>query len=207
MSKKTKNLTLLALLVAIEALFCFTVLGSIPVGPSIVATLAAIPVIVAALAIDTKTGTILGAIAGLFSFIVWVFMPPNPFLAFAFNPFAPGGNLFSVLICFVPRILVGLVAGLMFKWLDKTRLPKVLTYSISAIVGSAMNTLGVLFGIYFCFYDTVTAGMQAMGAVGGNLAMAFVTGSILTNGIPEAIVAAVVAFAVAYPLRRYAKNN
>ena len=199
MKTNTKKLTLLALLLAIEALFCFTPLGSIPLGP-IVATLAAIPVIVAAIAIDTKTGAILGFFAGLFSLIVWTFMPPptSAAMAFMFTPFYSlgevKGNALSLVICFVPRILVGVFAGLSFKWLDKTKMPKIAVYTASAIIGSLANTFGVLFGAYFFF-----------GALSG-MTMALIGTTILTNGLPEAAVAAVLAYAVAYPLRKYAKK-
>ena len=46
-------------LVAIEAIFCFTPLGSIPIGP-IVATLAMIPVIIASLTFGKNIGMLLG---------------------------------------------------------------------------------------------------------------------------------------------------
>ena len=61
-----------AMLLGIEAVFCFTVLGSLPIGP-MVATLAMLPVIVAALLLGTGAGAAMGFFAGLFSFIVDVY--------------------------------------------------------------------------------------------------------------------------------------
>jgi len=61
MVKKNKTLFLaqFGILLAIEAIFCFTPLGSIPMGP-IVATLAMIPVILVAILLGTKAGTLMG---------------------------------------------------------------------------------------------------------------------------------------------------
>ena len=157
MVKKNKTLFLaqFGILLAIEAIFCFTPLGSIPMGP-IVATLAMIPVILVAILLGTKAGTLMGAFAGLFSFIVWTFAPPSPVFAFVFTPFYSvgelSGNFGSVLICFLPRILVGTVAGLSYKALSK-RFPEkdILCFSLSAILGSITNTVGVLGGIWLFF--------------------------------------------------------
>lgn len=200
---KTKNTTLFlvqfAVLLAVEAIFCFTPLGSLPAMGPIVATLAMIPVILTALLLGTKAGTLMGFFAGLFSFLVWTFMPPSPLVAFVFTPFYSlgefSGNIGSLLICFVPRILVGTVAGITYKGLSKGMPNKnVLCLSLSAALGSLTNTLGVMGGIWLFF------GGQYSSIAGG--AMLFVIGStILFSGIPEAIVSAIVASAVCKPLK------
>ena len=101
--KKILFLCSFASLLTIEVVFCFTPLGSIPVGP-IVATLAMIPVIITAIMLGTAAGAAMGAIAGLFSFIVFSFITPGP-TAFLFTPLIEPGNGWSLVICFVPRIL------------------------------------------------------------------------------------------------------
>ena len=106
-----KQKILLCILISIEAIFCFTPLGSIPIGP-IVATLSMIPVIITTLVFGIKLGVIMGGMFGLFSFLVWTFIPPNPAIAFLFTPFyttlSYRGNFGSVIICFIPRILIGI---------------------------------------------------------------------------------------------------
>ena len=87
MNSRLSFLVKFSILVVIEAIFCFTPLGSLPALGPIVATLAMVPVIVTALILGTKAGAAMGAIAGLFSFIVWTFMPPVPPVAFVFTPF------------------------------------------------------------------------------------------------------------------------
>ncbi|MDF2944659.1 MAG: rane protein [Herbinix sp.] len=200
-SKRNKTLFLIqfGVLLAIEAIFCFTPLGSIPAIGPIVATLAMVPVIITAILLGTKAGTIMGACTGLFSFMVWTFAPPSPIVAFVFTPFYTlgdfSGNIGSLLICFVPRILAGTVAGATYHKLSIT-FPKknVLSYSLSAIFGSLTNTLGVMGGIWLFFgkqYSTIA----------GEIFLLIICSTILTSGIPEAIVSAILASAVCKPLK------
>ncbi|MEA5040007.1 MAG: ECF transporter S component [Clostridiaceae bacterium] len=197
---KTRYLTQFAILLALEALFCFTPLGSLPAVGPIVATLGMIPVVITALLLGTWAGTAMGAFTGLFSFLVWTFMPPTPIVAFVFTPFYSlgefHGNFGSILICFVPRILVGMVTGISYRALVKA-FPKkeVLCFSLSAILGSLTNTFGVMGGIWLFFGDQYSS-------LAGN-AMLYIIGlTILTSGVPEAIVNAVAASAVCKPMKK-----
>ena len=198
------------LLLAIEAIFCFTVLGSLPIGP-IVATLAMLPVIITAILMGTVPGAIMGFFAGLFSFIVWTFMPPNPIIAFAFTPFYSlgkvSGNMWSLVICFVPRILVGVVTGLLYTWLRpllrSSHKSDWLAYTVSGFLGSMANTILVLFGIYLFFGETYAT------AIGSAYQLLFglIGLTLLTNGLPEAILGAVIAYGVCKPLKGLLEKN
>ena len=195
----TRTLVQFAILLAIEAIFCFTPLGSLPALGPIVATLAMIPVVITALMLGTKAGSLMGGLAGLFSFMVWTFMPPSPIVAFVFTPFYSlgefSGNFGSLLICFVPRILVGTVTGLAYNSFSKVMPNKnVLCFSLSAALGSLTNTFGVMGGIWLFF------GNQYSSIAGG--AMLLIIGStILFSGIPEAVVSAIAVSAVCKPLK------
>jgi uncharacterized membrane protein len=198
-NKSVLFLTEFSILVAIEAIFCFTPLGSLPALGPIVATLAMIPVIITALFLGTKAGTAMGAIAGLFSFIVWTFMPPTPAVAFVFTPFYTlgeiHGNFGSLLICFVPRILVGTVAGATYKGLSKLIPNKdVLNMVIASAAGSLINTFGVMGGVWLFF-------AKQYEVIAGQVMILNVGATILTSGIPEAIVSSIVAPAVCKPLK------
>ncbi|MDR1272145.1 MAG: ECF transporter S component [Clostridiales Family XIII bacterium] len=112
---KTLLLVRFSVLLAVLAVVCFTPLGSIPLAPPlIVATLGMIPVVLAGIMFGPALGSLMGFFAGFFSFIVWTFMPPS-IMAFVFTPFYSlgdiHGNGWSLVICFVPRILVGTVSG------------------------------------------------------------------------------------------------
>lgn len=203
---KTVFLVQFSVLLAIEAIFCFTPLGSLPALGPIVATLAMIPVVITALLLGTKAGTMMGAFAGLFSFIVWTFTPPTPIAAFVFTPFYSlgefSGNFGSVLICFVPRILVGTVAGLTYNALSKAMPAKnALCFSLSAALGSLINTFGVMGGVWLFFGNQYSS-------LAGKTILVIVGTTILTSGIPEAVVSAVTASAVCNPIKIIlAKNN
>jgi uncharacterized membrane protein len=207
LKRKTVTLTQFAMLLAIEALVCFTPLGSLPAVGPIVATLGMVPVIITAILLGTGAGACMGAFAGLFSFLVWTFAPPNPLMAFVFTPFymlgATHGNVWSLVICFVPRILVGVVAGACFKLFTRLNWKSGVVYGLSGVLGSLVNTLGVLGGIYVFFghsYATVLG-------KGFDLLLGLIGLTILTNGIPEAIIGGVAAYAVCRPLRRYMKRD
>lgn len=189
-----------SVLLAIEAIFCFTPLGSLPAFGPIVATLAMAPVIITALILGTKAGTAMGAVAGLFSFLVWTFAPPTPIVAFVFTPFYSfggfSGNFGSILICFLPRILVGTVAGMTYNTLSKIFYKKdVLCYSISGALGSLTNSILVLGGIWLFF------GKQYVIATAGKSILVIIGITILTSSIPEAVVNAIIAPAICKPLK------
>jgi uncharacterized membrane protein len=208
MSKSTANTLFLvrfSILLALEAIVCFTPLGSLPIGP-MVATLMMIPVIVTGIVLGPKAGTAMGLIAGLFSLIVWTFMPPpaSAILAFLYTPFYSlgeiHGNFWSLVICLVPRALGGTVAGLIFRALDGklTGAKKAAAYGLAGLACSMVNTIGVLGGSYIFFGEQLA---EVAGMVLGAILMI-----IVTNGIPEAIVCTILAAAICQPLRLVARK-
>ena len=164
MNSKAKTLLIaqLGILTAIEIIMALTFLGSLQISPTIVATLAHIPVIIAAVSLGKKAGLYMGFMFGALSFIVWTLMPPNPISAFLFTPFYSvgtlHGNIWSVVICFVPRILIGLFAAITYKELYKKTKSIVFSATVAAIVGTITNTVLVLLGIYLFFGSKIGAG-------------------------------------------------
>ena len=205
--RKILFLVQFAILLGLEAIFCFVpILGSIPFTPVVVATTAMIPVIIAALLLGTAAGSFIGFFAGLFSFIVWTFTPPNPAIAFLFSPFYSlgeiQGNFFSLLICFVPRILIGFFAGLLFAGLknimSKNKTAEAVLYALCGVVGSLANTVFVLAGWYLFFAKDIANVFEWELSMVFNGAIIF---TFVTNGIPELIISAVVAVGVCMPLK------
>lgn len=109
----TKELVLTALFSAIIIIMAFTPLGYIPLVV-INATIIHIPVILGSLFCGPKKGAFLGFIFGLTSFIKNTVTPAS-LSAFVFSPVlaasmvGTSGIFKSAIICFVPRILVGVV--------------------------------------------------------------------------------------------------
>ncbi len=112
-NEKTYELVLTALFTAIIVIMAFTPLGYIPLVV-INATVIHIPVILGALFLGPKKGAFLGFVFGLTSFINNTFKAVTA-SAFVFSPVLAAnvvgmsGVFKSIYICFVPRILVGII--------------------------------------------------------------------------------------------------
>lgn len=189
-SVKTIDLVQLALFGAIIIIMAFTpFIGYIPLGFT-KATIIHIPVIIASIVMGPKKGAILGFIFGCTSFVNNTI---NPTLtSFVFTPFYTlgdaEGNFLSLVICFVPRILVGVVPFYVCKLFSKVKINQALSYAISGICGSLTNTILVMNMIYLFFGESY-------GAVQGkdiNALYSVILSVILINGVPEAIVAAII---------------
>lgn len=204
-SKKTFEMVLTALFTAIIIIMAFVpYLGYINLVV-IKATLIHVPVIIGSIILGPKKGGFLGFVFGCTSLINNTFNPA--LLSFAFSPFYSlggiGGNFFSIVICFVPRILLGIVPYFVYKGIKKLCKKKAnsdwIALPIAGVAGAATNTLLVMNLIYICFSHEFAAAK--------NIALDAVYGAILaiiaTNGIPEAIVAAVFTTAICKVLLKW----
>ena len=205
--KKILFLTQFSMLLIIEAIVCFyRPLGSVPFFSGIVATLAHIPVIITALLLGTGAGAAMGFFAGIFSMIVWTFMPPpeQAAIAFVFSPFV-SGNFISLLISVVPRVLIGVVAGASFKLFNRLFVNfdrgKILTYGLSGILGSLANTIFVLGGIYVFFGPEFALANE----VSYDLLLKALLIIVATNGVFEVILGSITGYAVCRPIRKHLK--
>ncbi len=203
---KTITITTLGLLVGIEIILALTPLGSLPIGP-LVATTAHIPVIIAACMLGTGAGAFMGFVFGLLSFLVMTFMPgASALTAFVFTPFFSvgevSGNAWSLVICFVPRILLGVSCGLIFKGISRFDKRGFIACPVAAIISTLLHTCLVLGGIYVFFGPAYAqaVGLEYSALLG---ALGVVIG---TNGVLEAVLAGVLAIAVVVPLRRILKR-
>lgn len=163
-------------------------LGYIPMGP-LNLTIIHITVIVTALVFGTKYGSIIGGIWGIITFIRAFVWPTSPLAAIVFvNP----------LISILPRILIGTVAGWLFKFLTLRTGKKYLSMTVAAVAGSLVNTILVLGQIYL-FYRGHS---MALYHIDIQALLPYLLGVIATNGIPEAILAGILAPMIAKPLRK-----
>lgn len=198
-SQKTLGMVQLAMFMAIILLLAFTPnLGYIPVGPTR-ATIIHIPVILGSLALGPKKGAVLGATFGLTSLIMGTINPT--ITSFVFSPFYSlgeiHGNFFSLIICFVPRILVGVVPffvyALVRKLMKANKASNIVGFTIAGVLGSMTNTILVMNMIYF-FFGKQYASVQEVNA--GDLYSAIILPVISFNGVIEAIVAGILTAAV-----------
>ena len=116
--------------------------------------------------------------------------------SFTFSPFyslgGVSGNGWSLVICFVPRILVGIIPYFVFRGLKKLIKSDTVPLAVCGFVGSMVNTLLVMNLIYVFFGDS----WGSAKGVAGDLIYKAILAVIATNGIPEAIVAALITAAV-----------
>ncbi|MGI5947565.1 MAG: ECF transporter S component [Lachnospiraceae bacterium] len=187
-------LTQMAFLTALMMVMAFTPLGYIPL-PFMNATTMHIPVIIGACLLGPKTGALLGGIFGITS-VVKATIQPN-LTSFVFTPFysfSPQfhGGIESLIVAIVPRILIGLIAGFLFQFLKKKKKNLSFSLLVSGFVGSMVNTAGVMTLIYLLF------GEQYAMAGGTDPSMLFgvIMGVVGLNGIPEALIAAILTQAV-----------
>ena len=190
---KTKGMAQVALFAALIVLMAFTpFLGYIPLGFTR-ATIIHIPVIIGSLLLGPKKGAGLGFVFGLTSFINNTINPTVT--SFVFTPFYSlgeySGGVGSMIICFVPRILVGVIPFYVYRGVKKLqREEKASTagLALAGISGALVNTLLVMNLIFVFFRDAyASANGVAASAVYG-----FILSVIGINGVPEAIVAGII---------------
>ncbi len=197
-STKTLGLVQVAMISAIIIIMAFTpFLGYIPLGFTR-ATIIHIPVIIGSIMLGPKKGATLGFVFGLTSLINNTMNPTVT--SFVFSPFYSlgevSGGLGSLIICFVPRILVGVTPYYMYHWVLKLCKDKKKGLNIAlasaGVVGALTNTLLVMNLIYVFFKDAYASA----NSVASDAVYAFILSIIGINGIPEAIVAAIIVMLV-----------
>ena len=193
--KKTKHMALLAVFIAIIIIQTVVpFLGFIPLGV-INATIIHITVIVATLLLGLKSGIFLGFIFGLSSLLKNTFAPT--LVSFCFSPFVPYGNIKSVFVSIVPRIMIAVVSYYVYKLLDKY-MNSHMSLILTGAVGSITNTVLVMSSIYLLFgreYAEVTN-------IGMNSLIYSILGIVATNGLAEAIVSAIITYGLTSVLKK-----
>ena len=192
--QNTRSMVQTAIFGAIIIIMAFTpFLGYIPLGFTR-ATIIHIPVILASLLLGPKKGAALGFLFGLTSFINNTMNPT--ITSFVFTPFYNlgefEGGFGSVIICFLPRILVGVLPYYIYKLIKKIDKKSVSQWGliIAGVTGSLVNTLLVM-NLIFLFFRKAYA---AANGVTVKAVYGFILSIIGMNGVPEAIVAGVLVF-------------
>ena len=185
---KTYRIAILGILSAFIIIQTFVpFLGNIPIPP-LNPTIIHITVIVAAFVLSTKDGMLVGLVWGLARMVKAYTLPASPLdLLLWTNP----------VIAVVPRVMVGLVAGLVFHTFLKRKQEKVGMVT-AAVLGSLTNTVLVL-GFIALFYGNEYA--TALNVDPSNL-LKVLAGIVATNGIGEAVAAGLIAPFIATALMK-----
>ena len=185
---KTYRIAILGILSAFIIIQTFVpFLGNIPIPP-LNPTIIHITVIVAAFVLSTKDGMLVGLVWGLARMVKAYTLPASPLdLLLWTNP----------VIAVVPRVMVGLVEGLIFHAFLKRKQEK-RGMVIAAVLGSLTNTVLVL-GFIALFYGNEYA--TALNVDPSNL-LKVLAGIVATNGIGEAVAAGLIAPFIAKALMK-----
>ena len=155
----------------------------VPIKPTIIH----IPVIIASIIYGPRIGAILGTLMGLISVVTntLVLLPTS----YLFSPFVPNGNLNSLIIAMIPRILIGITPYFVYKWMKNK--PGLV---LAGAVGSMTNTVFVLGGIFILFSAVYNGDIQAMLAL-----------VLSANSISEMVISAILTVAIVPALEKVKK--
>ncbi|MFS9337601.1 ECF transporter S component [Streptococcus intermedius] len=155
----------------------------VPIKPTIVH----IPVIIASILYGPKVGALLGALMGVISLITnTIVLLPTSYL---FSPLVPNGNIYSLIIALIPRILIGITPYFVYRYLkNKTGL------ILAGAIGSLTNTIFVLGGIFLLFSNVYNGNIQLL-----------LASVISTNSIAEMIISAILTVAIIPALEKVRK--
>lgn len=193
-NEKTKKIALTASLIAITIVMSFTPVGYLTVGV-ISITFLPIPVAIGAMVGGISTGTILGLCFGLTS------------LAHCFGMDVFGTTLMSIspiktiIICIVPRVLMGFVVGLIFKLLQTHKISDAISLPLTSFLTSSLNTLFfvVLLALLFGKTDYLQQYGESMVTIIGTLitfnaviewVACIVLGSLVTKALRKVLIKA-----------------
>lgn len=184
----TRYMATLAMFCGILLVMGVTGIGFIPL-PVIKATTMHIPVILGAVLLGPAAGAVLGGVFGFCS--IWANTTAPGLLAFAFSPFMTTeglpGVFKSLWIALGCRILLGVIAGWLWRGMKRIFKQDYLALPVTAAVSTICHTLLVMGSIYFLLAQQYAQARNvAITAVFG-----LVMGTVTASGIPEAIAAAI----------------
>ena len=165
-------------------------IGYIPIGPTN-ATIMHVPVIIGSIIEGPIVGATVGFIFGLTSLIKALTQPTITSFAFI-NP----------LVSILPRVLIGILAYYIYEFTMKLTKKASISGLLAGGLGSIINTAGVL-GMIYILYGARFAEVSGASA---STAGTFIFTLAATNGIPEAIVGALVVSPVIVALKKVIKR-
>ncbi|HOJ45671.1 MAG TPA: ECF transporter S component [Bacilli bacterium] len=194
-NNKIIQMSIHAMFIGLMTLMTFVPqIGFISLSPVVAFTLLHIPVLFGAVIFGWKTGLLYGLVFGFLSFTRAIVAPVS-FIDFYFA---------DPLVSILPRALFGLASGLAFDFakLIKRNVFNKIVLSLSSAGLTLLHSVLVLLMLGLIYAPTIEASVDFAG-IGFStywLLMGFV---ILTNGIPEAIIAALLVPILALALSRY----
>lgn len=191
-NKQIKQLAINAVLITLVVVLAF-----IPIRIGIIEmTLTIIPIAVGAIIAGPITGLILGTVFGLVSFIQCFGYSPFGYSLLTIDPFL------TFLVCVPTRMIVGLVPGLISKFLFKKENLKIFGQGLICVLVPILNTVLFTSVLIICFFNTAFIQGLSSGLNPLPFAIAFVG----LNGLVEILVGILASFPIAKSLEKYLKR-
>lgn len=196
---KSKNtarilrLTQLSVLIALLIIFGFTSIGYIKIGV-IEITLNIIPVAVGAIVLGPSAGAICGAVFGLTSF--WQAISGMSAFGEMLVNVSP---VLTFILCFVPRILEGLLTGFIFKGLSKVCKSNSIPCAVSGLSCPLLNTL-MFVGSFILLFGQTDVFSSLYGQSAATNIISFFAWFVGLNGLVEAIAGFIISSSVSKAL-------
>jgi uncharacterized membrane protein len=198
-NSRTMNMVQLALFTAIILLMAFTPIGYIKT-PGLEITLIVVPVTVGAIVLGPVSGAILGGVFGITSFIQCFGLSAFGAMLLGINP------LGTLIVCIIPRVLMGWLSGLIFVGLKKWDKTRTVSYAVASLAGPLLNTVFFMATLVVFFYKTEFIQGIAT-SLGTNNVFAFIGAFVGFNGLIEAGVCFILGTAISKALDVIAKKT
>ncbi len=191
----TKSMVQLALMIGIVIVMGMTPLGFIRIPPVSV-TMLHLPVIVGSIVMGPACGAVLGFTFGCVSMWNAIVNPlPLPSISWMLSPFASGYPLQTFILCFAPRIFLGILPALLIKLFDRKKKNGRIAIGASAGLSAIVHTCTFLGLINMFPLEEVKIPLSDI-----------IKTVISLNGSLEFVAAIIIASAICKPLIKYTKN-
>lgn len=147
--EKVKRLVLLGMLTAVLIIMSYTPLGYLNIGPLAI-TLNVIPVALAAISLGPVGGAVMGAVFGLTSFLQCIGIGGTSAMGAILFGISP---VLAFIQRFVPRVLMGLLTGLIYKAISKNGKPKIACF-VTGLCAALINTVLFMGALVLLFGNT-----------------------------------------------------
>lgn len=194
-STKTIKMAQMAILIAIVLIMAFTPLGYLKTA-GLEISLITIPVAIGAMVIGPGAGAVLGAVFGLTSFYQCFGISTFGAMLLGIDP------IYTFLVCVPTRILMGYLAGILFKLFIKLDTKNTICYFAGGLMTAVLNTVFFMTVLVVCFWNTEYIQELA----GGNNVMLFIVLFVGINGVVEWIATCVVGGIVSKAVAKVAQN-
>ena len=189
---KVARMTLLAMLVAILIVLAYV---NIPMPMGLSITFNMIPVAIAAIAMGLPGGMIVGGAFGLISFMQCFGIFGTSALGAALVNVSP---VLMFIQRFVSRLLVGVLAALVYKAMCKTKAPIYVRGAVTGFSAAFFNTLFFMTLLVLFFGNTE----KLAGPIAEKGVLMYIITSVGINAVVEMAVAALVTGAAAAALKK-----